>query len=334
MGSSGEATESPDPRMRRCAGASVVEFEPSQAEGGHGCSTGCSRRSSSGRSLRLALPPVGGGRGEHPRGGGRDLREQPPVLLRLDLPAAGGPAAGDVPRQVRLLHRARHQGPADGCVLQGRRAAARRPVRRQGRRGRPAAPGCKVLRRGELLGIYPEGTRSPDGRLYRGRTGVARMALEGRVPVLPVAMIGTDKAQPTGKKLPRIMRIGVRIGQAARLLPLRGHGGRPVRPAVDHRRDHVRADAPVRPGVRRHVRHVDEGPHRLAPPRPRPASCRRPPSPGSAATELEDGARRRRGPGPRVDGRGRASTTSVGDARTGPTSDDDGDAPVVAAVLT
>jgi 1-acyl-sn-glycerol-3-phosphate acyltransferase len=70
-----------------------------------------------------------------------------------------------------------------------------------------------VLRRGELLGIYPEGTRSPDGRLYRGRTGVARMALEAGVPVLPVAMIGTDKAQPTGKKLPRIMRIGIRIGR-------------------------------------------------------------------------------------------------------------------------
>ena len=79
-------------------------------------------------------------------------------------------------------------------------------------------------------------------------------------PVLPVAMIGTDKAQPTGKKVPKIMRIGVRIGQAAGLLPLRGHGGRPFRPALDHRRDHVRADAPVRPGVRRHVRHLDEGP--------------------------------------------------------------------------
>jgi len=69
-----------------------------------------------------------------------------------------------------------------------------------------------VLRRGEFLGIYPEGTRSPDGRLYRGKTGVARMALEAGVPVLPVAMIGTDKAQPLGKRLPRIMRIGIRIG--------------------------------------------------------------------------------------------------------------------------
>jgi 1-acyl-sn-glycerol-3-phosphate acyltransferase len=69
------------------------------------------------------------------------------------------------------------------------------------------------LRRGEILGIYPEGTRSPDGRLYKGKTGIARMALEARVPVIPVAMIGTDKAQPTGRKLPKIMRIGIRIGK-------------------------------------------------------------------------------------------------------------------------
>jgi 1-acyl-sn-glycerol-3-phosphate acyltransferase len=88
-------------------------------------------------------------------------------------------------------------------------------VDRSGGRAGDAAlsSGLKVLRRGEFLGIYPEGTRSPDGRLYRGKTGVARMALEARVPVLPVAMIGTDKAQPLGKRFPRIMRIGIRIGR-------------------------------------------------------------------------------------------------------------------------
>ena len=69
-----------------------------------------------------------------------------------------------------------------------------------------------MLRRGELLGIYPEGTRTPDGRLYKGKTGVARMALEAGCPVIPVAMIDTDKAQPTGTKVPNIMRVGVRIG--------------------------------------------------------------------------------------------------------------------------
>jgi 1-acyl-sn-glycerol-3-phosphate acyltransferase len=74
--------------------------------------------------------------------------------------------------------------------------------------------GVRVLREGKLLGIYPEGTRSPDGRLHRGKTGVARMALEAGVPVIPVAMINTDKIQPTGRRLPKLRpRPGVRFGQ-------------------------------------------------------------------------------------------------------------------------
>jgi 1-acyl-sn-glycerol-3-phosphate acyltransferase len=73
--------------------------------------------------------------------------------------------------------------------------------------------GLSVLRRGELLGIYPEGTRSPNGKLFRGRTGVARMILEGHVPVVPVAMIDTEKAMPIGKRIPRVRRIGVVIGE-------------------------------------------------------------------------------------------------------------------------
>jgi len=88
------------------------------------------------------------------------------------------------------------------------------PIDRSGGRASEAAiqGGLRVLRRGDLFGIYPEGTRSPDGRLYKGKTGIARMALEAGCPVIPVAMIGTDKAQPTGQKVPTIMRIGVRIG--------------------------------------------------------------------------------------------------------------------------
>jgi 1-acyl-sn-glycerol-3-phosphate acyltransferase len=73
--------------------------------------------------------------------------------------------------------------------------------------------GLGVLRRGQLLGIYPEGTRSPNGKLFRGRTGVARMILEGHVPVLPVAMIDTEKAMPIGKRIPRVRRIGVVVGE-------------------------------------------------------------------------------------------------------------------------
>ena len=64
--------------------------------------------------------------------------------------------------------------------------------------------GLRVLGGGSLLGLYPEGTRSPDGRLYKGKTGVARMALEAGVPVIPVAMIGTFEVQPQGKVVPRI----------------------------------------------------------------------------------------------------------------------------------
>jgi 1-acyl-sn-glycerol-3-phosphate acyltransferase len=73
--------------------------------------------------------------------------------------------------------------------------------------------GLAVLSRGEILGIYPEGTRSPDGKLYRGRTGVARMILEGEVPVVPVAMVDTEKIMPIGTRLPKIGRIGIVIGE-------------------------------------------------------------------------------------------------------------------------
>ena len=74
--------------------------------------------------------------------------------------------------------------------------------------------GLRVLAQGHLLGIYPEGTRTPDGRLYRGKTGVARLALEARVPVIPTAMVGTFEFQPPGKIAPRPwVRPGVRFGK-------------------------------------------------------------------------------------------------------------------------
>lgn len=74
--------------------------------------------------------------------------------------------------------------------------------------------GLRVLASGQLLGIYPEGTRTPDGRLYRGKTGVARLALEARVPVIPTAMIGGFEFQPPGRITPRLaIRPGVRFGK-------------------------------------------------------------------------------------------------------------------------
>lgn len=73
--------------------------------------------------------------------------------------------------------------------------------------------GLEALREGRLLGIYPEGTRSPDGRLHRGKIGVAKLALASGAPVVPIAMIGTDQAQPISRTLPRIRRIGMIFGE-------------------------------------------------------------------------------------------------------------------------
>jgi len=73
--------------------------------------------------------------------------------------------------------------------------------------------GLRILRRGELFGIYPEGTRSPDGRLYKGKTGIARIALESGAPVIPVGVIGTDVIAPQGKLFGRIIRPHVRFGE-------------------------------------------------------------------------------------------------------------------------
>lgn len=89
------------------------------------------------------------------------------------------------------------------------------PVDRGGGKASEAAlrTGLRRLEEGGLFGIYPEGTRSPDGRLYRGKTGIARLALESGAPVVPVAMVGTDVAQPIGQRIPKIMRIGVVIGE-------------------------------------------------------------------------------------------------------------------------
>lgn len=95
------------------------------------------------------------------------------------------------------------------------KATGQLPIDRSGGKASEASlnTGLKVLAQGQVLGIYPEGTRSPDGRLFRGRTGIARMVLEAKVPVLPVAMIDTEKVQPIGRRLPRIRRIGIIVGE-------------------------------------------------------------------------------------------------------------------------
>lgn len=95
------------------------------------------------------------------------------------------------------------------------RSAGQIPVDRTGKEAGQAAirEGLGVLAKDELLGIYPEGTRSHDGRLYKGKVGVAVMALKAGVPVIPCAMIGTFEAQPPGKVIPNIHPVVIRFGE-------------------------------------------------------------------------------------------------------------------------
>jgi 1-acyl-sn-glycerol-3-phosphate acyltransferase len=123
-----------------------------------------------------------------------------------------------VPRKITFLAKADY---FTGTGLKGKltkgffSGVGQVPIDRSGGAASEAAlvTGLRILGAGNLLGLYPEGTRSPDGRLYRGKTGVARMALEAGVPVVPVAMINTDVVQPTGKKIPNLGRVGVRVGK-------------------------------------------------------------------------------------------------------------------------
>ena len=106
-------------------------------------------------------------------------------------------------------------------------AAGQVPIdRSSGTAAHAALVTCKrLLAEGDLVGIYPEGTRSPDGRLYRGKTGVARMALEARVPVVPVAMVGTDEVNPVGSRLLRRGHVKVIFGEAMDFSDLYGKSG-------------------------------------------------------------------------------------------------------------
>ena len=96
------------------------------------------------------------------------------------------------------------------------RAVGQIPIKRGGGSAsqRALESAAEVLQDGGVFGIYPEGTRSPDGRLYKGHTGVARLAVQNRVPVIAVAMVGTREAQPIGQVVPRFfMPITVRFSK-------------------------------------------------------------------------------------------------------------------------
>ena len=123
-----------------------------------------------------------------------------------------------VPRKVTFLAKSEYftaPGPKGLLKKLTFIALGQVPVDRSGGRRSEAAliTGLKVLSDGNCLGIYPEGTRSPDGRLYKGRTGLVRLALESGAPIIPVAMFDTDKIQPTGKVIPKIMRVKMVFGE-------------------------------------------------------------------------------------------------------------------------
>jgi 1-acyl-sn-glycerol-3-phosphate acyltransferase len=123
-----------------------------------------------------------------------------------------------IPRRVTFVAKAEY---FEGRGLKGwlqRRffsGAGQVPIDRSGGRASEGAlrSGLKVLGSGGVFGIFPEGTRSHDGRLYRGRTGLARLALEAKVPVIPVALLHTDEIAPPGKVFGRLRRPVVRFGR-------------------------------------------------------------------------------------------------------------------------
>ena len=121
------------------------------------------------------------------------------------------------PRPVKFLAKAEY---FTGAGIKGRLSAGffkgvgSVPIDRAGAKAADAAlrTALRLLDAGQIVGLYPEGTRSPDGRLYKGRTGAARIALTAGCPVVPCAISGTDKVQPSGKLMPKVHPVDVVFG--------------------------------------------------------------------------------------------------------------------------
>jgi 1-acyl-sn-glycerol-3-phosphate acyltransferase len=166
-----------------------------------------------GIALKLVFRPWSRGHKNVPRRG-------PVILVSNHLSFADhffGPLP--LPRRVVFLAKAEYftgkgvKGLASRAFFSG---SGQIPIDRTGGEAADGAlrSGLRVLAEGKVLGIYPEGTRSPDGRLYKGRTGVARLALESRAPVVPCAMMGTFELLPSGTRRPQMkIRPGVIFGQ-------------------------------------------------------------------------------------------------------------------------
>ena len=166
-----------------------------------------------GIALKLVFRPWSRGHKNVPRRG-------PVILVSNHLSFADhffGPLP--LPRRVVFLAKAEYftgkgiKGLASRAFFAG---SGQIPIDRTGGEAseRALRSGLRVLAEGNVLGIYPEGTRSPDGRLYKGRTGVARLALESRAPVVPCAMMGTFEFLPSGSRRPQMkIRPGVIFGK-------------------------------------------------------------------------------------------------------------------------
>ena len=172
--------------------------------------------------------------GKHTVGNVMNLGWRPHVEGLEHIPATGGAIfAGNhlsvadelflgsvVPRHIAFWAKAEYfrgggiGGSITKFVLEG--LGAIKVERGGGRAALAAFDGAiPVLKAGDMVAVYPEGTRSPDGRLYRGRTGVARLAVGAGVPIIPVGMLGTEKVQPIGQRLPRMGKgkVTIKFGQ-------------------------------------------------------------------------------------------------------------------------
>ena len=124
-----------------------------------------------------------------------------------------------IPRRVTFVAKAEYFEKGRGLKGWGQRTffggTGQVPIDRSGGRASEGAlrTGLRILDKGELFGIFPEGTRSHDGRLYRGRTGIARLALEAKVPVIPIAVLRTDEVAPPGKIFSKLVRPVIRFGK-------------------------------------------------------------------------------------------------------------------------
>ena len=178
--------------------------------------------------LRLLLRPDVSGEENIPRTGplilaSNHLSYVDPVILPLM-----------IRRRIHFLAKSDYytgKGFANWAVRNFLKATGMIPIDRSGGKASEASlkTGLKALGEGKVLGIYPEGTRSPDGRLYRGRTGVARLILEGEVTVVPVAMFDTDKVMGVGSSRLSLHKIGIKIGKP---VDLSSYLGKPADGAV------------------------------------------------------------------------------------------------------